>query len=42
MNLDFTKAEEDFRAEVRDFLKEKLPKRISEKVRTGQRLTKAD
>lgn len=42
MNLDFTPEEEAFREEVREFLKEKLPKRLSEKVRTGQNLTKAD
>ncbi|GAA0333836.1 acyl-CoA dehydrogenase family protein [Sphingomonas oligophenolica] len=42
MNLDFTPEEEEFRAEVRSFLREKLPGRISEKVRTGKRLTKQD
>nr|WP_137677644.1 acyl-CoA dehydrogenase family protein [Parerythrobacter lutipelagi] len=42
MNLDFTPEDEAFREEVREFLKEKLPKRLSEKVRTGQNLTKAD
>jgi len=42
MNLDFTPAEEEFRAEVRSFLREKLPGRISEKVRTGKRMTKQD
>jgi alkylation response protein AidB-like acyl-CoA dehydrogenase len=42
MNLDFMPAEEAFRAEVRSFLREKLPDRISQKVRTGQRLTKQD
>ena len=42
MDLRFTAEEEAFRQEVRTFLKEKLPKRISEKVRAGQRLTKRD
>ncbi|WP_150293960.1 acyl-CoA dehydrogenase family protein [Sphingobium estronivorans] len=42
MILTFTPEEEAFREEVRGFLKEKLPARISEKVRTGKRLTKAD
>ncbi len=42
MDLNFTPEEEAFRAEVRDFLKEKLPTRIADKVRTGKRLTKAD
>ncbi|NVE94996.1 acyl-CoA dehydrogenase family protein [Altererythrobacter lutimaris] len=42
MNLDFTPEEEAFREEVRTFLAEKLPARLSDKVRKGQRLTKAD
>ncbi|AEG47800.1 Isovaleryl-CoA dehydrogenase [Sphingobium chlorophenolicum L-1] len=42
MDLRFTPEEEAFRAEVRQFLKEKLPSRISGKVRTGKRLTKQD
>ena len=42
MNLDFTPEDEAFREEVRVFLKEKLPKRLSDKVRTGQHLGKAD
>lgn len=42
MNLDFTPAEEAFREEVRLFLRESLPARLSEKVRTGKRLTKKD
>ncbi|KAK0351221.1 hypothetical protein LTR94_025829, partial [Friedmanniomyces endolithicus] len=42
MDLRFTPEEEEFRQEVRNFLKEKLPARISEKVRTGKRLTKQD
>ncbi len=42
MDLRYTADEEAFRKEVREFLKAKLPARISEKVRTGKRLTKAD
>ncbi|MFB0610743.1 acyl-CoA dehydrogenase family protein [Aurantiacibacter poecillastricola] len=42
MNLEYTTEEEAFRDEVRAFLKDKLPKRLSDKVRTGKRLTKAD
>jgi alkylation response protein AidB-like acyl-CoA dehydrogenase len=42
MDLSFTPEEEAFRNEVQDFLKEKLPRRISEKVRLGKRLTKQD
>ncbi|HCR93562.1 MAG TPA: acyl-CoA dehydrogenase [Oceanicaulis sp.] len=42
MDLDFTEKDEAFREEVREFLNEKLPKRLSDKVRYGQRLTKAD
>src|SRR3546814_363050 len=42
MDLDFTMEEEQFRAEVRAFLKAKLPARIADKVRTGKRLTKKD
>ncbi|HWI86186.1 MAG TPA: acyl-CoA dehydrogenase family protein [Sphingomonas sp.] len=42
MDLDFTPAEEAFRKDVRSFLRDKLPNRISEKVRTGKRLTKRD
>ncbi len=42
MNLEYTPEEEAFREEVRAFLDEKLPKRLSDKVRTGKRLTKAD
>jgi alkylation response protein AidB-like acyl-CoA dehydrogenase len=42
MNLDFTPEEEAFRSEVVGFLKEKLPKRLSDKVREGKRLTRAD
>ena len=42
MNLDYTPEEQAFREEVRRFLTEKLPTRLSDKVRTGKRLTKAD
>jgi alkylation response protein AidB-like acyl-CoA dehydrogenase len=42
MDLNFTPDEEAFRAEVRRFLHEKLPQRLSDKVRTGKRLTRAD
>jgi len=42
MDLKFSTKEEEFRAEVRGFLDEKLPERLSEKVRLGQGLTKVD
>ncbi|MBV1864666.1 MAG: acyl-CoA dehydrogenase family protein [Rhodobacteraceae bacterium] len=42
MDLKFSIKEEEFRAEVRGFLDEKLPERLSEKVRLGQGLTKAE
>ncbi len=42
MDLNFTPEEEAFRAEVQAFLKDKLPARIANKVKAGQRLTKAD
>jgi alkylation response protein AidB-like acyl-CoA dehydrogenase len=42
MDLTFTDAEEAFRAEVRQFLADRLPARISAKVRTGKRPTKRD
>ncbi len=42
MNLNFTPEEEAFREEVRAFLRDKLPTRISEKVRTHKRLNKED
>src|SRR5215470_16449754 len=42
MDLKFTPEEEAFRAEVREFLAAKLPQRLSDKVRDGKRLTKAD
>jgi alkylation response protein AidB-like acyl-CoA dehydrogenase len=42
MDLNFTPEELAFRDEVRHFLKEKLPSRISDKVKAGQRLTRQD
>jgi alkylation response protein AidB-like acyl-CoA dehydrogenase len=42
MDLSFTPEEEAFRAEVRQFLKDELPERLSAQVRDGQRLSKAD
>ncbi|KXU32697.1 pimeloyl-CoA dehydrogenase large subunit [Sphingobium sp. 22B] len=42
MDLNYSPQEEDFRSEVRDFLQQHLPARLSGKVRTGKRLTKAD
>ena len=42
MDLQFSPEEEAFRAEVRAFLKESLPKELAAKVKAGQRLTRAD
>lgn len=42
MDVRFSQAEDGFRDEVRAFLKVKLPARVSEKGRLGQRLTKQD
>ena len=42
MNFEYSEKEEKFRTEVRDWLKETLPKYLSEKVRKYQRLTKED
>ena len=42
MDLQFSPEEEAFRAEVRAFLHDKLPKQLAAKVKAGQRLTKAD
>ncbi len=42
MDLEFTEEEKAFREEVREFLKEKLPARLSNKVRNGQNLKKED
>jgi alkylation response protein AidB-like acyl-CoA dehydrogenase len=42
MDLNFTPREEAFRAEVRAFLLEKLPARLSDKVANGKHLSRAD
>ena len=42
MNLNFSPREEAFRDEVRHFLAARLPARLSDKVRQGLRLSKAD
>ncbi|WP_374608425.1 acyl-CoA dehydrogenase family protein [Diaphorobacter nitroreducens] len=42
MDLQFTPEEQAFREEVQSFLKDKLPKHISDKVKAGQRLSKVD
>jgi alkylation response protein AidB-like acyl-CoA dehydrogenase len=42
MELHFTPEEEQFRSEVRAFLLEKLPERLSNKVANGRHLTKED
>jgi alkylation response protein AidB-like acyl-CoA dehydrogenase len=42
MELSFTPEEEGFRKEVRAFLRDRLPARLADKVRTGKRLTKHD
>ena len=42
MDLNFTPEEESFRTEVQGFLKDKLPAWLSDKVKAGQRLSKAD
>lgn len=42
MDLQFTAEEQAFRSEVLQFLKDKLPERLSHKVRNGLRLTRAD
>ena len=42
MDLNFTPEEEAFRSEVRQFLQEKLPTRMSDKVKSGLRLTRED
>ncbi len=42
MDLNYTPEDDAFRAEVRQFLKDKLPPAISRKVREGKRLSKAD
>jgi len=42
MDLEFSSQEEAFREQVRAFLRERLPNRLADKVRTGKRLTKND
>ncbi|KIT17863.1 acyl-CoA dehydrogenase family protein [Jannaschia aquimarina] len=42
MNLDYTDDQKAFRQEVREFLAAELPARLSDKVRAGQALSKAD
>jgi alkylation response protein AidB-like acyl-CoA dehydrogenase len=42
MELTFTPEEEAFRTEVRSFLKEHLPERLSSRIRDGLQLSKAD
>lgn len=42
MNLELTPSEQQFRDEVRAFLRAELPKRLSDKVRDLKRLTRAD
>jgi alkylation response protein AidB-like acyl-CoA dehydrogenase len=42
MDLKFTAEEEAFRSEVLDFLRERLPQRIADKVRNGKHLTRDD
>lgn len=42
MNLDFTEADEQFRAEVRAFFEREYPRYILDKLANGQSLTKAD
>jgi alkylation response protein AidB-like acyl-CoA dehydrogenase len=42
MDLNFTPEEQAFRDEVRQFLAEKLPRRLSDKVANGKHLGKAD
>ena len=42
MDLNFTAEEEAFRAEVLQFLRDKLPSRLSDKARNGVLLTRDD
>ena len=42
MDLNYTKEQQAFRDEVRSFLTDKLPSRLSDKVRFGKTLTKQD
>lgn len=42
MDMSFTPEEQAFRAEVQRFLRDEVPARLTDKVRNGKRLTKAD
>ncbi len=42
MDLNYTPEEQTFREDVRTFFRDKLPKRLSDKMKQGKRLTKAD
>ncbi|MEM6743776.1 MAG: acyl-CoA dehydrogenase family protein, partial [Pseudomonadota bacterium] len=42
MDLNYTPEELAFQAEAREFLSTKLPKRLSDKMKTGKRLTRQD
>ena len=42
MDLQFTQEEQAFRAEVLQFLRDKLPEHLSRKVKGGLRLTRED
>ena len=42
MDLRYTPEEAEFQQEVRQFLKDKLPRRLSDKVRTSKKLSKED
>ncbi|HZY19273.1 MAG TPA: acyl-CoA dehydrogenase family protein [Ramlibacter sp.] len=42
MDLNFTPEEQAFRTEVQRFLRDEVPQRLTDKVRGGKRLTKAD
>ena len=42
MDLSYSPEEQTFRAEVRTFLQQRLDSRLRDKVRRGQRLSKAD
>ena len=42
MDLNFTAEEEAFRTDVLDFLRDKLPRRLADKVQGGRRLTRDD
>ena len=42
MDMSFSTEDQAFRAEVRQFLQDRLPARLSEKVRLNRELTKAE